>query len=120
MICSICGDFTTNEPYDKKKPIICSDCQYRCRGCNVRLRNGGLSEYCVRCKAAEKRQFGGGGIKIIDKTKVSGLSVSRSHLKHINSRVITHEGETLSGKKGVDYMKTQGNKYANRLKEYYK
>jgi len=37
-----------------------------------------------------------------------------NHWKEIQSRVVTHEGESLSGKKGEDYRKKWGEKYLGR------
>jgi hypothetical protein len=61
-----------------------------------------------------------GGIIIIDKVSVArGESISVSHLQNIRSRVVDDEGNNLSEKKGIEYMKSKGDKYVGRLKAYY-
>ena len=44
---------------------------------------------------------------------------SKTHNKDIQTRVITHEGENLSGKAGLNYMKKNPDKYVGQLKGYY-
>lgn len=124
-ICSVCSKKTINSPVDIKSPIYCDKCnpKYKCVVCGKpRMRPIGHSEFCEKCfkKNREKTIAARAGITIIDKTKVPGLSVSESHYKRMNSRVIDDNGNTLSGDAGVSYMKSKGNMYANRLKEYYK
>lgn len=60
------------------------------------------------------------GLTVIDKTHYAGTEMSENHYKHLNTRVSTPDGETLSGEKGLEYMKSQGDTYVPRLKEYYK
>lgn len=66
------------------------------------------------------------GIIVIDKTKKLSTHIpinkgsgkidwlSRVHLKDIRSRIITHEGELLTGKKGRNYMDKYSKKYKGR------
>ena len=41
-------------------------------------------------------------------------TISESHLKEIRSRVRTHEGELLTGKKGRTYMDKYSKKYLGK------
>lgn len=40
--------------------------------------------------------------------------ISHAHLKDIRSRVTTHEGEVLGGKKGREYMDKYSEKYLGK------
>jgi len=57
---------------------------------------------------------------IIDNTKYNGSQMNESHYKDLNTRVIDDDGNTLSGKAGLNYMESKGGVYAKRLKEYYR
>lgn len=82
---------------------------------------GGHNEYCEDCKKKQKEvEVEKRTITIIDKTKVSGLEMSHSHYKELNSRVIDDNGNSISGTAGLNYMKSKGDTYASRLKDYYK
>lgn len=52
------------------------------------------------------------GITILDKERTSK--------RQLNSRVVDDSGNTLVGDQGLSYMKSKGNTYSQRLKDYYK
>jgi hypothetical protein len=124
--CSVCSKETSSYPVDINLPIYCSDCnpRYKCVDCGKpRMRPIGHSEYCEECftKHTEESKIArSGGLQIIDRTKIPGLGVTQSHFKDLNTRVINDDGHTLTGKAGLEYMKSKGNTYASRLKDYYR
>ncbi len=125
MICLKCGIETERRSIDFSEPIFCFDCdpKNRCVDCGeLRMRPIGHSEYCNDCfvkhqkeKIATIKSFG-----IIDNTRYGGTEMNETHYKDINTRVIDDYGNNLRGEKGLNYMKTKGNTYASRLKDYYK
>lgn len=125
MVCNKCGVETERRGVDIKDAVYCYDCdpKYKCVECGeARMKPIGHSDYCQSCfnkHQAEKRTLPT-RFMVIDKTKVSGLEMSESHYKDLNSRVVDDNGNSLRGKKGVEFMKSKGNTYASRLKEYYK
>lgn len=124
-ICSVCSKETISQPYDWKDPVYCTDCnpKYKCTDCGEpRKRPIGHTEYCDKCFDLHNKKTNvySSGPRIIDNTKVIGQTVSNSHYKHIHTRVTDDNGNSLSGKAGIDYMKSKGGTYASRLKEYYK
>lgn len=123
--CYICSKETISYPVDLDKPILCDDCnpKMKCVDCGgPRMRPIGHTEYCQKCFSFhnKKKVVGSSGPLIVDKTKMAGQSVSTSHFKHMNTRVVDDNGNTLSGKTGIDYMKSKGDTYTSRLKEFYK
>ena len=120
-ICSVCNQETISEPYDKSKPVVCEDCKFKCKDCGERVYGGGHVEFCNSCisKRRVKKQENS-RITIIDNTKYRGTTMNESHYKHLNTRVLNDQGEALSGSAGLDYMKSKGDAYSSRLKEYYK
>jgi hypothetical protein len=119
-VCSKCGGETISEPYDTSKPIICERCRYSCKDCGEATLGGGHNEFCNSCLSKRREAKRPGiGLMVIDKTKHKGTSMNKSNYKLLNSRVIDDDGNTLHGEKGVEFMKSKGDTYAPRLKEYY-
>lgn len=119
--CSLCKKMTDSEPLDRSKPIICYDCRYSCKTCGARVYGGGHIEYCNSCAAKMKSKTEvASGFRIIDKTTYGGTKASETHYKDIHTRTIDDNGNSISGKAGLDYMKTNPTRYASQLKEYYK
>ena len=96
---------------------ICSkkDCQ------EPILRPHGYSLMCPKHHQESKKKitptktFG-----FIDNTRYAGTKMNESHYKHLNTRAVNDEGQSVSGKEGLEYMKSKGSLYASRLKDYYK
>ncbi len=123
-ICTKCGVETERRGVELSD-IYCFDCdpKNRCVDCGeFRMKPLGHSEYCYSCfeKHQQQKKETISRFKIIDKTKVAGTEMSESHYKDLNSRVIDDDGNSIRGQKGIEYMKSKGDTYASRLKEYYK
>jgi hypothetical protein len=123
--CSVCGVKTDRSNFDSSRPIYCFDCDPRnqCTVCGKpRMRPLGHSEYCSVCydeyRVRNKQVVS--NFKIIDKTKVGGMEMNENHYKHLNTRCLDDNGNALSGEAGLNYMKSKGDTYSSRLKNYYK
>ena len=51
---------------------------------------------------------------IVIRTKKGDHSFSKAWLKHVRSRVTSHEGELLTGSKGRNYMDKYSKKYLKK------
>jgi len=112
-----------------EEPQVCPWCKNSMDSWHwVRFRGLGIwkdkNQYhsCPNCK----KRFDGTDVPKVDIGKIEFISTDRqmkAHIKHIHSRVIDDGGNSLSGRKGLEYMEKNANKspgYVNRLKEYYK
>jgi uncharacterized protein YbaR (Trm112 family) len=101
---------------DKNGNILCPDCKKRL----ALVTEYGLIRRCKRCQTRLNKFNENSSFNIQFKTsKYGGSNLNVGHYKHMMTRCLDKNGKALSGKKGLDYMKQNGNVYADRLKRYY-
>ena len=83
--------------------------------------------YCPKCKeelkVKEKERIAFQGktsfSTIIKDKSHSGKNMSTGMARQMFSRCVGADGESLSGEKGLSFMKKHSDQYGSRLKEYY-
>ena len=99
--------------------ILIMEC--RCLYCGTLWEEPTRHHYCQKCTDyLASLDFGPPKISVIHKVSLAnGETINKGHLKDIQSRVVDDEGKSIKGREGVKYMKSKGDKYAARLKDYY-
>lgn len=91
-----------------------------CLNCNIDWEADTRRQYCDKCSDyLSGLKFETGTFNVVHKVWSGDKTVSRGYQKHLQTRVIDDDGNTLSGEKGLSFMKKKGDTYAARLKDYY-
>jgi len=108
-----CGKCNKNEAVmTAYGPTYCYDCRH---GINIDTsvkKNNKNSKIKNKKKLVNASVHVGDGIEYFDGSQQK--YISKGMLKHIQSQIITHEGETLRGEKGRRYMDKYSKKYLGK------